>query len=560
MPINQQQHLHIPVSSELLSFPTLPTTPPLALDDSTKSSKSTATNSNPIHLTSDSSSSSSSYFYQHNNNNNTKNSIQWSQKQYTYYQESSNVSTSTTTTSYTTAKYQTKNISCSSSSSSSTIKTNSKNSILFPFNGPLTPEQSPILCDASNLLTSSLYTQKPTANTTTTITPTIPTTPNIKTKTLSPTTTLFQNTLTNTNQYLITTKFLLFDLDGTLINSTPAVETFWHAFAATHSLSSSTILATSHGRRTVDVIREHLPEHLHMHTVEYANSVEIDIPVRLGHLGAEIPGARQFVQDELRAVVSAAACSQQSSDDDNDNEIDNLWAIVTSASRGLAKGWLRNFGWKEPKIFVSSDRVSRGKPDPLGYKLAAKTLRRYREEGILLSKVKIIDDDGDGNHDDDDNNDISSSSNHHHQFPSPPSSPTNEQLQKSITTNTNKSLLFSTKESNQKVITVKSDAELLVSETEIKQQQQQDEENDDDDNCSECLIFEDAPAGIEAAKRAGAQAVIGLATTYTNASVVLEAGADYVVQDMRSVHVVGYDSNTKTLQILLDNPIYTPFD
>lgn len=556
MPINQQQHLHIPVSSELLSFPTLPTTPPLALDDSTKSSKSTATNSNPIHLTSDSSSSSSSYFYQHNNNNNTKNSIQWSQKQYTYYQESSNVSTSTTTTSYTTAKYQTKNISCSSSSSSSTIKTNSKNSILFPFNGPLTPEQSPILCDASNLLTSSLYTQ-PTTNTTT-ITPATPTTPNIKTKTLSPTTTLFQNTLTNTNQYLITTKFLLFDLDGTLINSTPAVETFWHAFAATHSLSSSTILATSHGRRTVDVIREHLPEHLHMHTVEYANSVEIDIPVRLGHLGAEIPGARQFVQDELRAVV----CSHGS---DDDNEIDNLWAIVTSASRGLAKGWLRNFGWKEPKIFVSSDRVSRGKPDPLGYKLAAKTLRRYREEGILLSKVKIIDDDGD-NHDNDNDNDISSSSsNHHHQFPSPPSSPTNEQLQKSITTNTNTTTnnnntksLFSTIESNKKVITVKSDAELLVSETEIKQQEQDEENNDD--NCSECLIFEDAPAGIEAAKRAGAQAVIGLATTYTNASVVLEAGADYVVQDMRSIHVVGYDSNTKTLQILLDNPIYTPFD
>lgn len=55
------------------------------------------------------------------------------------------------------------------------------------------------------------------------------------------------------------------------------------------------------------------------------------------------------------------------------------------------------------------------------------------------------------------------------------------------------------------------------------------------------LVLEDSPAGIKAGKAAGCR-VLGVATTHT-AKEVKEAGADWVVEDLRSVVVarVGED-------------------
>ena len=53
------------------------------------------------------------------------------------------------------------------------------------------------------------------------------------------------------------------------------------------------------------------------------------------------------------------------------------------------------------------------------------------------------------------------------------------------------------------------------------------------------VVFEDAPAGIRAGKAAGLT-VVGLQTSHTLQQVV-EAGADYIVQDMRSVTLHSWD-------------------
>ena len=50
-------------------------------------------------------------------------------------------------------------------------------------------------------------------------------------------------------------------------------------------------------------------------------------------------------------------------------------------------------------------------------------------------------------------------------------------------------------------------------------------------NIEECIIFEDARAGFEAAKRAGAGLVIGIATTLTKAQIEAENLADIVIED-----------------------------
>lgn len=253
----------------------------------------------------------------------------------------------------------------------------------------------------------------------------------------------------------LTTKTLLFDLDGTLVNSTAAVETFWTNFAHDHNLSPSAILSTSHGRRTVDVLNEHLGSD-HPYDERRIVEFESEIPRTLGHKALPVPGAHELLQS-----LPNKKC----------------WAIVTSGSRGLAGGWLKAFGWTEPEVFVTSESVARGKPDPLGYKLA-------------FSKLTGS------------------------------SSSSNSTAATTITS-----------------ISLPADASSTTK--------------------TPSIVFEDAPAGIRAGKASGAQAVVGLATTY-DAETVKRAGADYVIPDMTHVRVLGYDEMTGMLEIGIYEPIYTP--
>ncbi len=60
------------------------------------------------------------------------------------------------------------------------------------------------------------------------------------------------------------------------------------------------------------------------------------------------------------------------------------------------------------------------------------------------------------------------------------------------------------------------------------------------------LVLEDSPAGIRAGKAAGCK-VLGLVTTHT-AEQVAAAGPDWVVRDLRSVKLVGYDAGQQQQQ------------
>jgi mannitol-1-/sugar-/sorbitol-6-phosphatase len=54
---------------------------------------------------------------------------------------------------------------------------------------------------------------------------------------------------------------------------------------------------------------------------------------------------------------------------------DNQWAVVTSASRELARVRLLAAGLPVPKVLVSSDDIRAGKPDPEGYLTVLETPR-----------------------------------------------------------------------------------------------------------------------------------------------------------------------------------------
>lgn len=63
----------------------------------------------------------------------------------------------------------------------------------------------------------------------------------------------------------------------------------------------------------------------------------------------------------------------------------------------------------------------------------------------------------------------------------------------------------------------------------------------------EVLVLEDAPAGVVSGKAAGFK-VVALATTHSVEALVA-AGADWVVRDMRSVRMEGFDAKMGRVRV-----------
>jgi mannitol-1-/sugar-/sorbitol-6-phosphatase len=142
----------------------------------------------------------------------------------------------------------------------------------------------------------------------------------------------------------------LFDMDGTLVDSTALVESEWRAWASMKGLNPDTVARSSHGRRTEDVIRQYLP----VADLERELSQFICMASSLDQtVAGPIPGAVNF-------VTSLAA---------------HPWAVVTSAPRAIARQRLARCGFPEPPVLIGADDVRFGKPDPEGYLTAGHQLR-----------------------------------------------------------------------------------------------------------------------------------------------------------------------------------------
>lgn len=138
---------------------------------------------------------------------------------------------------------------------------------------------------------------------------------------------------------------ILFDIDGTLVDSTRTVERTWRVWAAQRGLPADEILAVCHGRRTEDTIADFLPEEERAEAVAALERLELD---DLDEVIA-LPGAREV----LRMLPS------------------DRWAAVTSGSGSLMRARLHAAGLPVPEVLVAAEDVSAGKPDPQGYRRAA---------------------------------------------------------------------------------------------------------------------------------------------------------------------------------------------
>lgn len=141
---------------------------------------------------------------------------------------------------------------------------------------------------------------------------------------------------------------ILFDMDGTLVDSMAHDERQWTRWAARHGLDPQPILKISHGRRTDDIIREVAP---HLATEEeFARFGDEELSDREG----------------IHAVAGAAALLNALPRD--------AWALVTSAPLQLAQLRMECAGLPLPSVIVSADDVRNGKPHPEGVLLAAHLL------------------------------------------------------------------------------------------------------------------------------------------------------------------------------------------
>lgn len=61
----------------------------------------------------------------------------------------------------------------------------------------------------------------------------------------------------------ITCSALLFDLDGVLIDSTPAVSRVWTKWAVEHGFDPHEVVHRAHGRPSLSTIRDYLPNGNH---------------------------------------------------------------------------------------------------------------------------------------------------------------------------------------------------------------------------------------------------------------------------------------------------------
>ncbi|MDH3036996.1 HAD family hydrolase [Streptomyces sp. TRM75561] len=143
---------------------------------------------------------------------------------------------------------------------------------------------------------------------------------------------------------------LLFDNDGTLVSSLDSVNRCWTRWAVEYGLTAEDFARIGlHGRPAAEIAADLLPAHVVPQAVARIEDLEVE-DVADGGVGL-LPGTKEFL-----AGLPA-----------------ERWAVVTSATRRLAEARLGAVGIL-PKTLVAADDITRGKPDPEPYLLAARKL------------------------------------------------------------------------------------------------------------------------------------------------------------------------------------------
>ncbi|GAA6018015.1 hypothetical protein JCM10207_002741 [Rhodosporidiobolus poonsookiae] len=187
----------------------------------------------------------------------------------------------------------------------------------------------------------------------------------------------------------ITVKGLLFDMDGTLVDSTPAVEKTMGDWCEKQGIEPSEFFQHSHGVRTQDNIKRFQKHPVPGHTL---NEDELKIAVdelewliaengrllhEAGGKGIErLPGAGEFL-DALRKGNAR-------------------WGICTSATRTYANSALKTgeIGAEPPALpfLITANDVVNGKPNPDPYLKGMEELRKIPGADFSPEDILVVED------------------------------------------------------------------------------------------------------------------------------------------------------------------------
>lgn len=158
-------------------------------------------------------------------------------------------------------------------------------------------------------------------------------------------------------------KGFLFDLDGTLVDSLPVVERAWCGWADRFGIAHDEVLNFIHGKQAITSLR---------HFMAGRSEEEIQAEfLRLEQIEATDT-------DGVTALPGAVALLNHL------NEQGIPWAIVTSGSIPVAAARRATADLPEPKVFVTAERVARGKPEPDAYLLGAQLLGLKPDECVVV--------------------------------------------------------------------------------------------------------------------------------------------------------------------------------
>lgn len=158
-------------------------------------------------------------------------------------------------------------------------------------------------------------------------------------------------------------KGFLFDLDGTLVDSLPVVERSWCHWADRHGIDHQDVLNFIHGKQAITSLRHFLPgrsedeiqsEFTYLEQIEAADTYGI----------VALPGAIELLQHLNEAHIP--------------------WAIVTSGSVPVAHARHKAAGLPLPEVFVTAERVKRGKPEPDAFLLGAELLGLHPADCVVV--------------------------------------------------------------------------------------------------------------------------------------------------------------------------------
>ncbi len=154
---------------------------------------------------------------------------------------------------------------------------------------------------------------------------------------------------------------LLFDMDGVLIDSTPAVARVWSRWAQAHGFRPEEVVAKAHGLPSITTVREYLPDADHEAENRLVERSEME------DLEGVLPlaGARELLAQLPR----------------------KRWTIVTSSTRPLAEVRLRAAGLAIPEKLITSSDIINGKPHPEPYLKAASMLGCAAAECVVVEDV-----------------------------------------------------------------------------------------------------------------------------------------------------------------------------